>query len=599
MPLKVGVTSGLYTIGRSPELTNIIKKLGYTITRGADCMELAADIGHEVTYTHGVEVRHIVKKQGVDVLFHGDLYSSFESPERVDWRDAQQRARHSLRSAVFIGAKYIDFHASVGIWLELVTFAGRKQYPTFVDHKGRFISEILKENKRFREWFVEKKTDYMRYVLTSEERHKAKVEAAESRQEAKEKEEQIKERVNRTAKQLKEKVDKGEMEQDNADSQIKAIASQAGSDIQKLNENIKTEDETHVETMIKKLEKGTRWDDEEFAGVGGSMDGYHIMFHYLFFSKDPMFVAMADQYKDTIYGKYKLDFSKNNWPDEAWIQAEHENDPEFKEFFYATVAAKFLEGHMESLFKWLNEEFIKKDIPKLTSDKKEQEELIKIANAIIIGIENPDARDAEHAGQSMLWRPKQLYATIKTMRKNLKTEKMMLIMDHEHLAMQGVDALIESRKDIKGVRDFGEYVISIHSNHPNPLHSHDPIEIGDIILYELIYNLRVTGFGKKQTGYLIFERGGGEDPFQRSVEALKLIAKFVEKEVKVDDLPPEFYGIEGDTSGNLERQVQIIMDHRMDPLKDLLEFSEEDWGLLSSEARKKGKGEVFKKGEFK
>ena len=157
-----------------------------------------------------------------------------------------------------------------------------------------------------------------------------------------------------------------------------------------------------------------------------------------------------------------------------------------------------------------------------------------------------------------------------------------------------MDALIESRETIKTTPGFGELVISVHSNHPNPLHSHDPIEHGDVVLYELLWNLRSTGFGKKDEVYLIFERGGGDDPFQRSVDALRIISRFLEKDVKPDDLPAEFFGLKG-MAGDEERQFMIIMDHKMEPIKDLLEMSEEEWGLLSKTAREKGKAEAFKK----
>ena len=175
-------------------------------------------------------------------------------------------------------------------------------------------------------------------------------------------------------------------------------------------------------------------------------------------------------------------------------------------------------------------------------------------------------------------------------------------MDFEHLATQGYDALLESRNDILKKSDFGALTIACHSNHPNPLQPHQPIEIGDVILYELLYNLRVTGFGKGQPGYLVFERGGGQDPFAHSVDALRLIAEFLEKEPPTlpKELPLEFFGMKGLTGGDIQRQAQIVRDHAFEPMKDLLEIPEEEWTMISQTAIKKGKRpEVWKRGEFR
>jgi hypothetical protein len=132
------------------------------------------------------------------------------------------------------------------------------------------------------------------------------------------------------------------------------------------------------------------------------------------------------------------------------------------------------------------------------------------------------------------------------------------------------------------------------------LHAHYPIELGDIEIYKLNYFLRETGFGK-QPGYdvyLWFERGGGDDPFRQSVDALKLCAKFLELDVSPDKLPEEYFGLKL-TGMDFWRQEAIMRDHRFEPLKDLLEMPEEEWGLLSSAATRKGKTKEFKKEELK
>ncbi|UCC91673.1 MAG: hypothetical protein JSV39_00135 [Candidatus Aenigmatarchaeota archaeon] len=162
-----------------------------------------------------------------------------------------------------------------------------------------------------------------------------------------------------------------------------------------------------------------------------------------------------------------------------------------------------------------------------------------------------------------------------------------------------MDPLVEIENLGKIAPDFGKYVISVHSNTPNPLHAHYPIELGDMEIYKLNYFLRKTGFGKHgQDVYLWFERGGGDDPFRQAVDALKLCAKFLEKDVPPEELPDEYFGIKH-TGLDFWRQEQIMRDHRFEPLKDLLEIPEEEWGILSTAATKKGKTKEFKKEEMK
>ncbi|GEM_PF-609950 len=640
MPLRVGTTSGIYMAARAAELANAIKKLGYVLTRGADCMELPADVAHEVPYSHGVQIRHMAKKQGVTINFHGDLATPFEMPDRGEWRDAHDRVIKSLRSAIFVGAGYIDFHASLNIWLELMTYAGRKLTLTFCDHNGRFISEILQKNKKLRDWFTEERGDsYLNDILKRDERTKlnTNIQSTEEKWYKQEMDTRLKKALTQpkiysiiekiaeaNSKAEEKKVTPDKIIADLIDAaELRGRARTGVPEIDGAIENTmeelrtartfenaaiqKQEVDKAIKEKMAKSGKDGDWDSEELRAVVGIVDGYHIMAHYLFYTKDPQWLAMVEEYKDVVVDKYGLDYNDPYWLDKTWKKAETENDKNFKEFFYAVVSAKFLEGHMKAAFDWLRNVFIKEEIPDIVKgikdpkeQEKEKEELTRIAKNLIIGIENPDARSSEHAGMYPLWRPRQIYSAVKTLRSVLKTDKVMIIVDHEHLATNGVDALQESRKYIKTKPDFGELVISVHANHPNPLHPHEPIELGDTILYELIYNLRLTGLGVKRTAFLIFERGGGEDPFQKSIDSLRLMVQFLEKSppTPTDSLPLEFYGLQG-MSGDAQRQLMIIRDHTMDPIKDLLEVPEEEWSFLSKAAREKGRAEAFKKGEYK
>ena len=175
-----------------------------------------------------------------------------------------------------------------------------------------------------------------------------------------------------------------------------------------------------------------------------------------------------------------------------------------------------------------------------------------------------------------------------------------MLMDYEHVATQGVDPIKDMLQTIKIAPDFGAYTLSIHANAPNPLQPHNPIEMGDVRIYKLLWMLRKTGFGKNRDAFLIFERGGGEDPFKQSVEVLRLMVKYLSQDIPEEELPPEFFGVKGAVAGSEKRQMQIIRDHAYEPLKDLLEMPEEEWTMLSQSAIRKGKRpEQWKKGEFR
>jgi len=604
MPLRVGTSSGIYMAARDVELHSTIRKLGYTLTRGVASMEIAVDVAHEVTYTEGKEIRYIARKQGVTLNMHGDLAVPICIPERGEWRDAHDRIIKSLRSAVFLGAKYVDFHTCLNIWLELMTYAGRKLTAAYVDGDGNFFSKIFKEDPKTREWFVRERGDeYQHEIFNRDELSKlsAHISIEMSRQ--------YNETMNAELKKLglpQEQVDviittgipRGETPEQT--QEIRSVLKEIDRD--QREQRAGREREIVRVAISDKLASGEPWHREELRSGIGLLDGYHVMAHHMFFTQDPLWVAMAAEYKDVL-AKYGYDTSDPDWLDKAWRSAETNNDREYKEFFYAAVGAKYLEGHLRKAFEWLYNDFIKKEIPTLTKDPKERKELTENASNLIIGLENPDAREPSHAGLYYLFRPKQIYAAVKTIRGVLKTDRVMMLMDHEHLATQGIDSLLESRAQILTKPDFGKLTIACHSNHPNPLHAHYPIELGDVILYELLYNLRVTGFGGgEQVGFLVFERGGGQDPFVRSIDALRLMAQFLEKKppVPVDTLPLEFFGMKGLTGGDIVRQIQIVRDKAFEPMKDLLEIPEEEWTMLSQTAIKKGKRpEVWKKGEFR
>jgi hypothetical protein len=591
--IRVGVTTGLYYIARAEELATSLKKIGYALSKGSNSIEISGDTPHEIDYTLGEEIRHLAEKQGIDLCFHGSLTTPFEIPERSDWRDAQEHVEKSIRSAVFSGCKYVLFHACLHFWLEMITFTSSKLEIIMCDFDGNFISEILYKDKRLRKWFAWKMWEYERqyvgHILRPEEAQEAEGRAhSEVRLwEASQRQRRINEEIAKNPEIVHNPAEFNKLQEKIIGEVSTEVSKRQG---EKYREYLSKMAE---EKMENKDPAGRRW---KIDNSGKMTDCYDIIAHYMFYNKDPVWLAMTEVYKDVL-APYNMNYSDDYWVDKAWRRAQESNDRQFKEFWYATMGAKFLEGHIAEALRYMNGKLLQylKQFP-------DSEKLIKIAKNLKITIEMPDARDPRYAGQYILWHPKQIYAAIKTIRKTLNTDRIFMTVDWEHIAGQGVDPLWEIKTLEKIAPDFGKYVLSVHSNAPNPLHAHYPVELGDVELYKLNYFLRKTGFGK-QPGYdvyLWFERGGGDDPFRQSVDALKLIAKFLEK-----DIPPEkaieneeFFGLKL-TGLDFWRQENIMRDHRFEPLKDLMEMPEEEWGMLSTIATRKGKTKEFKKEELK
>jgi hypothetical protein len=606
MPYKVGVTTGLYYIAHDVSLASTVKKIGYTLTRGANVVEISGDTPHEITATEGIELRNIAKNQGIDLFFHGSLTVPMTMPERTDWRDAQDHMEKSVRSAVNSGCKYVLFHACLHFWVELLTYTGTKLTITMSDHAGRFISEILQENEKLRGWFVDNMRKlgditYDQFILAEEDYNDATARAHGEMRGWENAEIDRRLRAQSIRVTRAEREAERNMTQENLarlgelrkwfdkekDRVIREVGTESGQKEARLRRRYL--DELVKQKLAQPKQEDRRWRIDTY---GRLVDAYKIMAHHLFFTKDPQWMSMASVYKDVL-DRYKIDYNDPGWLINTWNKAEVNNDMQFKQFFYASVGAKFLEGHIRQLIWWIDNELIPKE---LKGDPEKQE----IARNLKVTIEIPDARDPKYAGRYMLSHPRQIYSAVKTTREVLKTDRLWMTIDNEHLATQGFDPWHEGEKMMKEYPDYGKMVISVHCTYPTPLHSHYPIEIGQTEVYQLLWYLRLAGAGKAadHTIYLIYERGGGDDPYRQSVTALKLMAKFLALDTPPENLPLEFYGLEK-TAFDIRRQEQIMMDHRFDVLKDLFEIPEEEWGLLSSSAVKKGKKEIFKKEELR
>jgi len=194
--------------------------------------------------------------------------------------------------------------------------------------------------------------------------------------------------------------------------------------------------------------------------------------------------------------------------------------------------------------------------------------------------------------------PAQMYYLIK----EIGSQYLGIAVDIEHMLMDGLN--VELAIEVIP-QEAGKYVRVLHSGWPSPLGpAHIPIPLGSeqqFYLYKTYWNLKQKGMCKDPNDivYLIFERGGGGDPIQQSILALRAIKEFLEKDVPPNKLPLEFWGLDTGQWASTDRQLATIREHAWDPLKGLLQVPEEEHGIYGRAAIEKGKAEEWRKEKFR
>jgi len=180
--------------------------------------------------------------------------------------------------------------------------------------------------------------------------------------------------------------------------------------------------------------------------------------------------------------------------------------------------------------------------------------------------------------------------------KNIKSDYFRIAVDAEHMISSMIDPLKEATSFPEGA---GKYVRVFHVGYPAPLQPvHHPIPLGSeaqLFLYNMLWEYRKRGC---KEAWVIFERGGGQDPVKETILALRLVKKYLEEDTPPEKLPEEFYGF---PKGGpiITRQLLEIKEHAFDPLKGLLAVPEEEYGFLGTSAAAKQKLEEWKKEKYK
>jgi len=268
---------------------------------------------------------------------------------------------------------------------------------------------------------------------------------------------------------------------------------------------------------------------------------YYIIAKWMELNKDSLWKSIANN------GKIDDDKFRKSW--EKWVPA---------------VSAKYIWGHFN---------------PK-SSDYKDPKTILEKYKMYFV-LETPTG----FAGGENLGRfSRPLHMAY--LSEHVGTSYFGVAFDFEHVLGNNIDPKKEIAEfSAKG----GKWIKVLHLGFPTPLHTaHAKIDIGSDeqkYLYDRIWELKQKGF---DDGYLIFERGGGEDPVGQTILALRLVKKYLEMNTHPKDLPLEFYGLKQEGPAVKAQQLQI-KEHTLDPLKGMLVVPEEEHGILSGAAQRKGK----------
>ena len=195
---------------------------------------------------------------------------------------------------------------------------------------------------------------------------------------------------------------------------------------------------------------------------------------------------------------------------------------------------------------------------------------------------------------SRLAQPIHIYHMVK----NLGTKNAVIVLDFEHQLSSNIDPMKQAEAFPEGE---AKWVRLVHVGYPALLApAHLPIPLGSDAqeyIYKLLWEYRKKGF---KDGIIIFERGGGEEPIQETVLALKKVVEFLEKDVPPDKLyeHPDFFGLKH-MGPELIRQRTSIKAHLLDPLKGMLSIPEEEYDFLGTSAAAARKLEEWKKEQYK
>lgn len=631
MTYVVGVSSGIFGAASTEERmqgisVGLYKKAQFCITKGVEFVQIDLESISEFKEPNLKDNMEKLKRMGITFGIHSEVaafggreFPHLDSAIGVDYERSHKRLITVLEETGKLGAKFVLIHSSESTPFLLLV---RELQPTdIVDFWGRPLEKIIFEqtdlskppNGRSRVTDIKKiepdditpennwlwkwirNTKYLWIDLIGDEP-----------------EEIIKRRVELTKLEQKHRM----MFSAKVDFEEKFEKEKGRSPTEEETKEEMKEKESEVDKFIKKEEemifRNTRKIEEKelkdifFRTIkskslhyGPERHAYYIVAKWMEKNNDHLWnniIKTSIKYYAEIESKAKgKKITEEEWLKERSIEKvdgkwsiDNENFRLAHQLWVPAVSAKYVWGHF-------NPE--KCPDPKQKDKYPDPKEIIKKYKDFVFTLETPMASPGIEE-YLRFPNPLQIYELCK----EVDLDVMQLAIDIEHMLMSNQDPEVTFELMPE---DAGKYVRVIHAGWPSPLGpAHIPILLGSeqhLFLYRMYYLLRQKGFGKdKSDYYLVFERGGGADPIQQSIIALKLITKFLEKDTKPEDLPNEFFGIEVGQIASMERQRVAIEEHARDPLKGLITVPEEEYTFLGRSALEKGKRpEEWKKEELR
>ena len=599
MSYKIGISTGWWSIAKSDELLGLAKKLSTVTTYGVTYAQVDFESIAEFREPMVVQqMKRIIDSLGIKWGAHGEIgeYMAWESALEIIWKQSHRRL-HQYLDAIYENfiksgyekykPEYINFHSSntpsIGMFVERYRYTGHLT----VDFTGnldwdKFLKTDVDKDpakKALFEWFKHN----LLYLIIGREAGIAFVTVDD-----------IKYHIARYAveKEIKEGILKPKDETDTR-SRIKEL-------LENEEELLEHGYQMWLELTKLRFAKGSIT-QEEIA--------YVIVARYLY-----------EKRNDPSEPLWKLFFGDKTWEDleKEWstptktvkIVDLERGVVNLMPELVALVASRYIIGH-----------FQQPNLPEFIEEKKRSFYLEKLDDfyyktafeklaviKVYFTFENPEILEGQREGLQRLIHAVDIYRLVKAaeMIGGEGGKYFGIIFDQEHYLHNNLDPIkeIEACPD-----DLGKYLIGFHVGAPKPYHpAHEPIDLASDAqywIYVYAWHLRKKGFGVLREGILIFERGGarGRLPAQfigESAIALKRIAEYLEKDIPPEKLPPEFYGISTDEILSEERQLAIIKEHALDPLKGLLHVPEEHYGFFSRRAIERGKKpEEWKKEELR
>lgn len=578
------------------QYAGLYKKAQYCLTKGVEFVQIDLESVSEFKDPDLKENMEKIKRMGITFGIHSETrafgveIAELDSAIETDYKFGQDRLREVLEKAGDIGSKYVLIHASES---EPFLLLERHMQPTLlVDFFGNPLRNFLKENPKLLEWLIGGTVDEVSEKIYN------KWIAKEPKDRKKITENDIKDAFKSPDFIWRELFNGVNL----ADYMRRVIVDNlAHREINtgKIYEEMTPEEQSTMNNIIKGVirtdvnEALTRFLDfiqSRSLHYGPERIAYYIVAKYMEMNKDKEKLWSNIVNSNIDYFAKVENKSRDEWLKSKNIKDLTIEDDDFRLHSYiwvSAVSAKYIWGHLNQE---KNQGFNKGKYPDFKP-------ILKKYNMPLV-LETPMA----HRGIEEWLRmpnPIQFYY----LAKEVGIEYIQIAIDLEHMLSVRLDP--EKVFDVMP-EDAGRFVTVVHAGYPATLSpAHIPIPLGSeqqMYLYKMYYKLWKKGMGKTSECFLVFERGGGQDPIQQSVIALRKIRDYLLKDTRPEDLinHPDFFGIGVGEIASVERQMNAIQEHAWDPLRGLIVIPEETYTSLGKAAVEKGKRpEDWKKEEYR